>query len=434
MTLDARPRQAGRFFMGAGPLKMLPKSQEFAMPIISPRVLLKRLFAVPPGVDVRFHQTLILIGSYAVLFHTLFFCLFVLLHVMPMAAFNILSVGMWIWALFLTKTGHGMSACMLGITEVAVHQTLAVHFVGWESGFQQYLIPATILAFLIPGRWRWSAAIAANTIALYVALYYYSEWNVGQLSESLRNPLNLLYALNTISALFICAVGAAYYMRSLERAETALEVEHAKSESLLRNILPEEVAASLKDHRQVIADLFEGASVLFADVVNFTPLSAGMKPTQVVALLNEVFSGFDTLVEKYQLEKIKTIGDCYMVAAGVPRPRRDHACVLTQLALDMQDYVAQHQFQGKALNFRIGLNSGPLVAGVIGRKKFIYDLWGDTVNTASRMESHGKANCIQISCATYELVRDRFVCEPRGTIDVKGKGQMEIWHVLDIKA
>jgi class 3 adenylate cyclase len=404
------------------------------MSTTSLRVLLKRLFALPPGVDVRFHQTLILIGLYAVVAHTLFFSMFVLLDVMPLVAFNILSVSLWVWALYLAKTGRGMSACMLGIAEVAIHQTLAVYFVGWESGFQQYLIPATILAFLIPGQWRWSTAIAGSIIALYVALYYYSEWDVVQLSESLLNQPNLLYALNTIAALFICAVAAAYYMRNLERAEAALEVAHAKSEALLRNILPEEIAASLKDHDRVIADLFEGASVLFADVVNFTPLSASMNPAQVVELLNEVFSGFDALVEKYQLEKIKTIGDCYMVAAGVPRPRRDHAQVLTQFALDMRDYVAQHQFQGFTLSFRIGLNSGPLVAGVIGRRKFIYDLWGDTVNTASRMESHGKANCIQITCATYELVQDRFICEPQGTVDVKGKGPMTIWHVLGLKA
>ncbi len=161
-------------------------------------------------------------------------------------------------------------------------------------------------------------------------------------------------------------------MRSLEHAEAALETEHAKSEALLRNILPDEIAASLKDHNQVIADSFEGASVLFADVVNFTPLSATMKPAQVVEILDEVFSGFDVLVEKYGLEKIKTIGDCYMVAAGVPCPRQDHAQVLARLALEMRDYVAQHQFQGHTLHFRIGLNSGPLVAGVIGRRKFIY--------------------------------------------------------------
>ncbi len=154
-----------------------------------------------------------------------------------------------------------------------------------------------------------------------------------------------------------------------------------------------------------------------------------MTPTEIVELLNEVFSHFDTLVDKYGLEKIKTIGDCYMVAAGVPRPRADHAQALTRMALEMRDYVSGREFHGRRLAFRIGLNSGPVVAGVIGRKKFIYDLWGDAVNTASRMESHGQGGIIQITRATYELVKDEFVCEPRGTMNVKGKGEMEVWFV-----
>jgi guanylate cyclase len=154
-----------------------------------------------------------------------------------------------------------------------------------------------------------------------------------------------------------------------------------------------------------------------------------MEPTELVELLNEVFSYFDLLIDKHGLEKIKTIGDCYMAASGVPRPRADHAQVLTRVALEMRDYVSQHEFQGRKLSFRIGINSGPVVAGVIGRKKFIYDLWGDVVNTASRMESHGQGGRIQITRDTYELVKHDFVCEPRGTVNVKGKGDMEVWFV-----
>jgi guanylate cyclase len=133
------------------------------------------------------------------------------------------------------------------------------------------------------------------------------------------------------------------------------------------------------------------------------------------------------------LEKIKTIGDCYMVAAGVPRPRSDHAHILTRLALDIRDYVGQHEFLGKRLALRIGLNSGPVVAGVIGHKKFSYDLWGDAVNTASRMESHGTGGCIQIAAATYELIKDDFICEPRRVVSVKGKGEINVWYVLENK-
>jgi guanylate cyclase len=202
-----------------------------------------------------------------------------------------------------------------------------------------------------------------------------------------------------------------------------------KSETLLLNILPREIVDILKHGPRTIADHYEDASILFADVVDFTPLSASMTPTELVEMLNEVFSHFDLLAEKFGLEKIKTIGDCYMVASGVPRPRDDHAQALIAMALEMRDYVNEHQFSGRKLTFRIGLNSGPVVAGVIGRKKFIYDLWGDAVNTASRMESHGQGGFIQITRATYELVKDDFVCESHGMMKVKGKGEMEVWFV-----
>jgi guanylate cyclase len=203
-----------------------------------------------------------------------------------------------------------------------------------------------------------------------------------------------------------------------------------KSESLLLNILPKEIVAILKNEHRTIADHFQGATILFADVVNFTPMSERLTPTELVELLNEVFSHFDMLAEKYELEKIKTIGDCYMMASGVPRPRTDHAQALVAMALDMQEYINAHRFHGQKISFRIGLNSGPVVAGVIGRKKFIYDLWGDAVNTASRMESQGEGGVIQITQATYELIKNDFICESRGPLSVKGKGDMEVWSVV----
>ena len=206
-----------------------------------------------------------------------------------------------------------------------------------------------------------------------------------------------------------------------------------RSEMLLLNILPKEISEALKADQRTIAAHYDAASILFADVVEFTPMAATMTPLQLVDLLNEVFQCFDGLVEKYDLEKIKTIGDCYMVASGVPRPRSDHASALVDLALDMRAAVAQRTFGGRQLSFRMGINTGAVVAGVIGRKKFIYDLWGEAVNLASRMESHGRSRIIQITRSTHELVKDAFDCEPRGTIEVKGAGQMEVWHVLGRK-
>jgi adenylate cyclase len=246
--------------------------------------------------------------------------------------------------------------------------------------------------------------------------------------------VTIFFVLNIGAVSAIAIVLLAYFVSQKNLFLGLLRVEQAKSENLLLNILPKEIAAILKNENRTIADHFDGASILFADMVNFTPLSASMPPAQMVDLLNEVFTYFDTLVEKYGVEKIRTIGDNYMVASGVPRPRHDHARVLVRMALEMRDYVSQHTFCGnQRVNFRIGINSGPVVAGVIGRKKFIYDLWGDAVNTASRMESHGTAGKVQITRETYELVRDEFVCEPRGTLNVKGKGEMEVWYVTGVK-
>jgi adenylate cyclase len=207
-----------------------------------------------------------------------------------------------------------------------------------------------------------------------------------------------------------------------------------RSETLLLNILPKEISEALKLGPGTIAAHYEAASVLFADVVEFTPMAATMTPLSLVDLLNEVFQCFDGLVEGHDLEKIKTIGDCYMVAAGVPRERPDHAVALVQLALDMQEAVATRMFGERKLSLRIGINSGPVVAGVIGRKKFIYDLWGAAVNLASRMESHGESGTIQITRNTYDLVRSEFECESRGEIQVKGADRMEVWRVLGRKA
>jgi adenylate cyclase len=201
------------------------------------------------------------------------------------------------------------------------------------------------------------------------------------------------------------------------------------SEMLLLNILPKEISEALKTEPRAIAAHYDAASILFADIVGFTPMAATMLPLALVDLLNDVFECFDDLVDKYELEKIKTIGDCYMVAAGVPRQRVDHAEALVNFALDMQAEIGKRTFGGRRLAFRIGINSGPVVAGVIGRRKFIYDLWGETVNMASRMESHGTGGVIQITRNTFDLVGEHFDCQPRGPIEVKGVGRVETWYV-----
>ena len=211
-----------------------------------------------------------------------------------------------------------------------------------------------------------------------------------------------------------------------------IQAQRDQADKLLYNVLPERIAEKLKQSNATIAEEFSSATVLFADIVNFTPISAHFTPHEVVDMLDELFSSFDELVDKYGVEKIQVAGDGYMVAAGVPTPRPDHANVLAHLALDMLDCVKNEALLGgkHPIEIRIGLNSGSLLGGVIGRKKYFYALWGDTVNTASRMESHGSSGKIQITRATYELVRDDFECEYMGRINIKGKGQMEVWHLI----
>lgn len=290
------------------------------------------------------------------------------------------------------------------------------------------LAPLGALLFDEPRRARgwWLAFVALVIIAGLLEPLGRAPNNLGP--ERVR----LLFVLNVATVFSLAFVLLYSFVRQRDALHRSLQVEQQKAENLLLNILPAEVAAVLKHEERTIADHFAQASILFADMVGFTPLTAALAPAEMVGLLNEVFTHFDGLVDRFGLEKIRTIGDSYMVASGVPRPRPDHAHALAGLALEMQRYVCNSPAcVERGLNFRIGLNSGPVVAGVIGRKKFIYDLWGDAVNTASRMESHSLPGCIQVTRETYALLRDDFVFQPRGTIEVKGKGAMETWYLVD---
>jgi class 3 adenylate cyclase len=214
-----------------------------------------------------------------------------------------------------------------------------------------------------------------------------------------------------------------------------LSEEKQTSERLLLNVLPGPIADRLKSGEELIVDRFDAVSVLFADIVGFTALSSRIPPEQLVTLLNELFSTFDKLAEKHGLEKIKTIGDAYMVVAGIPQPVANHAHAIAHMALDMllavDDFAKRH---ASDLTIRIGIHTGPVVAGVIGQKKFIYDLWGDTVNTASRMESHGVPGRVHVTAATFAALRDTFELEPREPIEIKGKGRMQTYLIVGKRA
>jgi len=211
-------------------------------------------------------------------------------------------------------------------------------------------------------------------------------------------------------------------------AEEQLRLEREKSEQLLLNILPQAIAEQLKHNPNAIAEQFQEVTVLFADIVGFTELSQHIAATDLVGLLNRIFSLFDCLSAHYGLEKIKTIGDAYMVVGGLPHPRPDHAEAIADMALAMQQEMVEFRtFDGQRLNIRIGINTGSVVAGVIGTSKFSYDLWGDAVNISSRMESQGEPGMIQVTAATYKRLRHQYNFRERGLVNIKGKGEMSTY-------
>jgi adenylate cyclase len=232
-----------------------------------------------------------------------------------------------------------------------------------------------------------------------------------------------------LGGLFATLAACAHYARRATLiAEAALDLAHQRSEELLLNILPPSIARRLKLGGETIADGFAGVTVLFADIVGFTRMSARLPPERIVHLLNDLFCRFDDLAGRLGLEKIKTIGDCYMVAGGLPEPRPDHAEAVAEMALAMLEIVTELAARtGEPLTVRIGIHSGPVVAGVIGKRKFIYDLWGDTVNLASRMESHGLPGAIQLSEASQALLAGKYALRARGLVEIKGKGELPTW-------
>ena len=240
------------------------------------------------------------------------------------------------------------------------------------------------------------------------------------------------FVLNVLGTTVSSYVMLSYFVEQRARAHAALEVERERSERLLLNVLPEPIAERLKSSTGVIAEHFDAVSVLFADLVGFTAQSAVMGADEIVALLDQIFSAFDRLADAEGLEKIKTIGDAYMLAGGLPTPRPDHVVAVARAAIAMRREISDiAERTGQTwLAVRIGIDSGPVVAGVIGRRKFIYDLWGDTVNTASRMESHGLPGQIQVTeRVAADLTAAGFALRSRGTIEVKGKGSMETFLV-----
>ena len=397
------------------------------------RTLLRRLLTPPDTIQPRFRRLFVVTNYgcvYGCLSHAFITLAFVLYGAWALAAFNVFSTLMYAGAVVINRQGRHLTTLLLIVFEVIGVTGMCVWYFGAGPGFTLYLLLLVLLAAFYPAEDHHLQPLLVALLALlFLAFHYLSRTHpaVWPMPPAVADGL---FVLNSLLVFALLSLAGFFYSDAATRAEAALAEEHARSEALLQNILPAPIAKRLKENPGLVADLFAETSIMFADIVGFTPFSQRIRPEDLVGFLNRVVSRFDDLAARHGLEKIKTIGDAYMVVSGLPVPRADHARAAAEMALDMQRAVEEIVFDdGTALCMRIGIHSGPVVAGVIGKSKFIYDLWGDTVNTASRMESHGLPGRIQVSSAFRDLLGDAFVFEKRGEVEIKGKGLMTTYFL-----
>ena len=362
------------------------------------------------------------------------------LMILPWAPFNF-YIGELDLAIQSFAAG-ALMLCILPLNHVGLYLLSAIllmavgHLqVGWSvwmfgglSGIPIYYIFMIVFPYFTFHRQNRSYAhgFAVVAVVSMIVVTIYRE-QIPPRAAPLSHDLQVV--INTAIAVVIIWLMAAAIRALIDNTEQALQSERERADALLLNVLPPSIAGRLKHSpERAIADRHDEISVLFADIVGFTPLSAQLSPGRTVELLNQVFTAFDEICDRIGVEKVRTIGDGYMAVAGAPEPRTDHAEAITRAAIEMRDYMASGILE-KPLQVRIGINTGEAVGGIVGTSRFHYDLWGDAVNVAARMESLGVPGRIQIAQPTWQRIRHSFACESRGVIDVKGKDRMQTWFV-----
>lgn len=341
----------------------------------------------------------------------------------------VLAPLIWQFVPLLNHQRRYTAARLLFSTSCLVLITVNAIQLGPETEHHLFIVSVILGSFVIypPRQMGWILLVVGVSLLLLVGL----EWFYRQRGGLIPFPDDIieLTRWSSLSALMLVVLGITlYHYRVVASTEHRLALEYERSEGLLRNILPVSIGERLKRHEKPIADQIDDAGVLFADLVGFTELAHRVRHERVVEILDDLFSAFDRLATRHGLEKIKTIGDAYMIASGVPEPKPDHHSALAACALDMLAVVrGQRITDAPGLGLRIGIHCGPVVAGVICETKFAYDIWGDTVNTASRMESHGVVDAIQVSAEFRQRLQGAFSFDYRGSIEVKGKGRMETY-------
>lgn len=349
-----------------------------------------------------------------------------------MSYYNLVVSGLFMIGGFFWRKNHNslLLIITLWIIEVQLHALLGTLYAGFQTLFWAApLVSATTC--LITPKFSWSTRVVLAVLAVVAAFI------LGLLTFYMApiSPLSTGSNIYLFASNFLGILGAITFIVGVNQyiaqaAESRLTKEFDRAEGLLRNILPGSIALRLKDGERVIANNHKEVSIIFADIVDFTAASAKLSPAELVETLDVVFSKFDTLAEKHGAEKIKTIGDAYMVVLGAPDAQCNHAEAAVDLALDMQKAAtALSEHTHFNVRLRIGINSGPVVAGVIGKRKFSYDIWGDTVNVASRMESHGVPGQILTTEATADLLPEYFLISPEGMREIKGKGPMPVFSI-----
>ena len=357
------------------------------------------------------------------------FCILFDLALWPTSALGLLIGLQFLVVPFIFRC-HPRTALTFALLFSTTAFTVQSYLTGVDSGLYLYLFLVAAILIAMNGAerlWFLVFCTATGVAGMLASLFVFQ----GPLLPAADNSTfqSSMMVISVVSVAFLLmGFGYVSTLRA-EAAEDALEAEHARSEALLYNLLPTEIAARLKDAPgKTIADNLDQTAILFADIVDFTPRSARMTPEELVSFLNRIFSTFDELAGKHGLEKIKTIGDAYMVAAGLPQPVDRPVHRVAAMAFGMLEAMQVFSDEiGDAVQVRIGIHTGPVVAGVIGHQKLFYDVWGDTVNTASRMESHGAAGRIQVTAAARDALKDDYDFEPRGPVEIKGIGKVETW-------
>ena len=345
------------------------------------------------------------------------------------------SIMLYLIVLFFNALRKYSFAKVYMLFSAVLNVIMASVLLGHELNFHFFLLAVIMVSYLIFDSQEiyYQIISVGFTTLSFVAMIVWNQFNSGWI-ELPSNFIPLSRFNNELGLLLLISALNIVIFINYKKSENQLDAERKKNEALLYNIFPKAIANQLREKDGIIAEGFSESSILFADIVGFTKLSENLEPGKVVHLLNEIFTSFDRLIEKKPLEKIKTIGDAYMVASGIPQPNTSHAFAIADLALEMRESLRKwNQENDQNLDIRIGINSGHVVAGVIGLKKFVYDVWGDAVNTASRMESHGIPGKIQVSQFTYLYLKEGYIFEDRGSIEIKGKGKMQTYLLVGKK-